>query len=195
MDYVIATVDRKIYLRLSQNGTPVSCKKISAQRFTKEKAQSIVDNLPKILQKFNYMVIQAPEDVPKSESQKILNETTELPVEVMQWVDRVDNYNSLIRDARARKEELSSALSDIDKELSNFLHVIELTKPKNVVDGYKEYKKLKQVLEKRRIIKDEFAIIQSITGYPAEQIRIDNALKNLLARDFTFNDIENPTIT
>lgn len=194
MEYVITTVDKRIYLRLSQNGTPISCKKSVAQRFTEEKAKHILDSLPKILQKFNYVMVPAPDDVPVSDDQHLVNETYELPEQVIHWTDRVDNYNSLIRDARARKEQLYDSLSDIDKELSNILHVIEMTKAKNVVDGYREYKKLKQILEKRRVIKDELAIVQSITSYSAEPIKVDHVIKNLMVRDFTFNEIENPTI-
>ena len=41
---------------------------------------------------------------------------------------------------------------------------------------------------------EKVVIIINGTSYSAEPIKVDYVIKNLMVRDFTFNEIENPTI-
>ena len=60
------------------------------------------------------------------------------------------------------KEEVYYIRSYVDRELSNCMHQIELEKWKSGCDGYKLYKQEKEILERRRKIKDELIIVNSI---------------------------------
>ena len=81
----------------------------------------------------------------------------------------------------------------MDKDLSNCLHLIELTKWKNGCDGYKEYKSIKNILEKRRNIKDELTIVQSILESNLESMatnRVEKVVSRLCNRVFNMREVE-----
>ena len=199
MDYVIANPNRKIYIRLDKNGRPETCTKQTAQRFEKHKASSILKNIPRTMKKFNFSLCVASEDIPviekevkQTKKEIIVSENYIVSDSVTQWVDRVKSFNDLARDAAKRKEELLNALSNADKDLSNYLHEIELTKWKNGCEGYKEYKSIKIILEKRRIIKDELTVVQSILDLKLESIatsRIEKIVNGLRNRTFSVREV------
>lgn len=171
MDYVITNSNKNVFIRLGTNGTPETCSKQVAQRFEHSKAKNIVEHLPKTMKKFHFRVEAVPDEIiPKVnegikvdvKKEVIIGTHYEVSDSVTQWVERVRSCNDLAKDAAKRKEELIQALSNADKNLSNCLHEIELTKWKNGCDGYKEYKSVKIILEKRRCIKDELSVVQSI---------------------------------
>jgi hypothetical protein len=97
------------------------------------------------------------------EKEVLTNEDHQVPEVVNQWMDKVKNFQGLIEDAKARREDLTNELSNVDRELSNCLHEIELTKNKNACDGYKVYKQMKKILAERRKIKDEYSVVSSIS--------------------------------
>lgn len=61
-----------------------------------------------------------------------------------------------------KREVLSVQMSDVDKELSDVYHYIELSNL-NAAQGYKAYKDLQQVLKRRRAIKNDMALVQALT--------------------------------
>lgn len=71
-----------------------------------------------------------------------------------------------------KDNEISWAM--IEGELSDLTHEIELSKPKDVVSGYKIYKELRELLIKRREVKDENAILKELYDY----INADQEFKN-----------------
>lgn len=209
MDYVIANPNRKIYIRLDKNGRPETCTKQTAQRFEKHKASSILKNIPRTMKKFNFSLCVASEDIPHIDNKKkveqtkkevkeetkseiIIKESYVVSESVIRWVERVKSCNDLAQDASKRKEELLKALSNADKDLSNNLHEIELTKWKNGCEGYKEYKSVKIILEKRRVIKDELTVVQSILDSKLESIatsRIEKIVNGLRNRTFSVREV------
>ena len=203
MDYVIANPNRKIYIRLGKNGRPETCTKQMAQRFEKHKASSILKNIPRTMKKFNFSLYVASEDIPciekkveeiKEEAKKeiIVSEKYTVSDSVTRWVDRVKSCNDLAKDAAKRKEELINVLSNVDKDLSNSLHEIELTNWKNGCEGYKEYKSVKIILEKRRAVKDELTVVQSILDSKLESIatnRIEKIVNGLSNRTFSVREV------
>lgn len=202
MDYVITNPNKKIYIRLNANGSPETCVEQAAQRFERSKAKNILDNLPKTMKKFNFKVVAIPDKIADTkETEKedikkdiIVNESYVVPDTVAQWVERVKNCNGLAKDAAKRKEELIQALSNADRDLSNCLHKIELEKWKNGCDGYKEYKNSKIILKKRRDIKDELSVVQSILSSNLESLatdRIEKVVKSLSERVFSVREVEN----
>lgn len=202
MDYVITNSNKNVFIRLGTNGTPETCSKQVAQRFEHSKAKNIVEHLPKTMKKFHFRVEAVPDEIiPKVnedvkvdvKKEVIISTYYEVSDSVTQWVERVRSCNDLAKDAAKRKEELIQALSNADKNLSNCLHEIELTKWKNGCDGYKEYKSVKIILEKRRCIKDELSVVQSILTSNLESMatnRIEKIVNGLENRSFSVREVE-----
>lgn len=204
MSCVITNSDRRIYIKLDDCGKAVTCVKSAAQTFSDKKAKNILSSLPKTLKKFNFVIVpvsdEKTEDTKKcivkavAEKKTIKNDSYKIPDEIVNWTERFKSCNGLIIEATARKNELFEQLSNIDKELSNCLHEIELTRSKNACDGYKEYKKIKTVLERRRVIKDELAIVQSISSCDMDFNQIDDVVNRLKNREFTIRDVDDYAI-
>ena len=205
MDYMITNHNRKIYIRLNDNGTPETCVKSAAHKFSDVKARNILNNLPKPMKKFHFMIVpmSSEENVQeekceivcnKIQSTTIKNEQYVIPETVTSWMERIEECNNLIIDAKNRKNELFDSLSDVDRELSNCLHFIEMNKWKSGCDGYKEYKKIKLILEKRRSIKDELSVVQSISSCNMEHFSVDHIVDKLINRDFTIREVDDCAI-
>lgn len=154
VDYVIVNPQKTLYIR-TENGQPITCSKQNRQRFEYSKACNILAHLPKKLHKFHFRVEAIPEigvsppsalspiNHEEQSASKYIKKPYEVPHEVQGWLDRVKEYNGLAKDAASRKCELLSQLSNVDKELSNCLHEIELTGSMNACNGYKEYRRTK----------------------------------------------------
>lgn len=199
MDYVIANSNKKVYIRLDKNGTPETCTKQMAQKFENSKARNILDHLPKTMKRFHFKVIPLPdkisaeEDKGEEKEEIIISTCYTVPNTVTNWIERVKNCNDLAKDASVRKNELLQMLTNADRDLSNCLHKIELTKWKNGCDGYKEYKLVKNVLEKRRKIKDELIVVQSILESNLESMaanKVEKVVKRLSNRIFEIREVE-----
>ena len=203
VDYVIVNPQKTLYIR-TEGGQPVTCSKQNRQRFEYSKACNILAHLPKKLHKFHFRVEAIPEIgvSPPSTSSSIKHEQPtpkyiktpyEVPNEVQGWLDRVKECNGLAKDAASRKSELLSQLSNVDKELSNCLHEIELTGNMNACDGYKEYKRAKTILKRRRIIKDELSVVDSILTSNLQSMatdRIQKVVNGLGKRRFVIRDVD-----
>lgn len=166
MDYIIR--NKSIYITLDVNGTPAPCSKSEAKRFEYSKAQNILQTLPKTLRKFHFRVEAVPEIPPPKESgivvknvtpKKVLYEPKEIPDTIMQWVERVESLNGLSLEAFDRVKVLKDEYLHIEKRKQDLLHEIELSSKVNACDGYKKYRELKTLLERRREIKDETLVV------------------------------------
>lgn len=204
MDYMIVNPQKTLYIR-TEGGQPVTCTKQNRQRFEYSKACNILAHLPKKLHKFHFRVEAIPEigvsppntsSPVKHEEQpnpKYVKTQYEVPNEVQGWLDRVKECNGLAKDAASRKSELLSQLSNVDRELSNCLHEIELTGDMNACDGYKEYKRAKIILKRRRIIKDELSVVDSILTSNLQSMatdRIQKVVNGLGKRRFVIRDVD-----
>ena len=204
VDYMIVNPQKTLYIR-TDGGQPVTCSKQNRQRFEYSKACNILAHLPKKLHKFHFRVEAIPEIgvSPSGKSSSIKREEQptpkyikmpyEVPNEVQGWLDRVKECNGLAKDAASRKSELLSQLSNVDRELSNCLHEIELTGNMNACDGYKEYKRAKTILKKRRIIKDELSVVDSILTSNLQSMatdRIQKVVNGLGKRRFVIRDVD-----
>lgn len=188
MNYVVT--NDKLYIRLSSNGSPVTCSKCNAQVFEKDKADNILKNLPKVLKNFHFKVKPAPQsekEIPQnktktdnvqSEEKKYIRKDSYIPCdEVVRWIEKSRQCSEFVEDAMRRRTILHKKLANVDRELSNCMHQIELEKWKSGCDGYKLYKFEKEILEKRRQIKDELVIIQSVLDNTKCTIGIKNIEK------------------
>lgn len=215
LDYVITNHSRKIFIRLGDGGTPETCSKNQCQYFTQKKAKNVLKSLPKTMKKFHFMAIKMPLpfDQDKCDQQKSCKNTYHesdhedknnikcktftkeyvTPIEVEIWLDKMKSCNGLAKEALCRKNELLCQLSNVDRELSNCLHEIELCKNMNACNGYKEYRRIKIILEKRRVIKDELIVVKSILSSNLQSIgsdRIQKVIDGLGNRKFTIRDVD-----
>lgn len=201
---MIVNPQKTLYIR-TDGGQPVTCSKQNRQRFEYSKACNILAHLPKKLHKFHFRVeaipeigVSPPNELSSIEDEerpapKYIAKPYEVPNEVQGWLDRVKECNGLAKDAASRKSELLSQLSNVDKELSNCLHEIELTGNMNACDGYKEYKRTKTILKRRRIIKDELSVVDSILTSNLQSMatdRIQKVVNGLGKRRFAIRDVD-----
>lgn len=203
MEYVI-TNNQKTFIRLNDSGTPTTCGKNEAQRFEYSKARNIADNLPKTLKKFHFRVQAVPEIPQKKEiketpsgkdvkDKKVIQKKYVPSENVTRWVEKFGTCDDILKEAEKRKEELSTMLSNVDKELINQLHIIELEGNKNACQGYLEYKRMKVILEKRREIKDEMMIIRNVINSDYTYLsreRVRKSVDNLSTRKFTLRVVD-----
>ena len=123
---------------------------------------------------------------------KLVGSGTEAFIDIINQLDLQSN-DEIIIEAKERREELLTLLSNTDKELSNELHKIELEKSKNAYQGFLEYKQLKYIMEKRRNIKDELMIISNVLRMDFRNFSaasVDKAIKGLATRKFTMRVME-----
>lgn len=78
--------------------------------------------------------------------------------ETDKWVNGIEVMKNFIEDSEGRKDELTEALSEVDKEISDINHYIEFGKF-NAYQGYLAFDMLKQRLMKRRKIKNELTVL------------------------------------
>lgn len=133
MDYIIKN-KKNVYIRLNGEGKPVPCGENKKTLFTYQKAKNITDSLPKTLRRLNFSVVAIPDVInPKSGSKKkvIKSENYVQSDGVTNWINKFGICEEIISEARKRKEELISNLSNIDKKMTNELHKIELEPWKN----------------------------------------------------------------
>lgn len=198
MDYCIKNC-RNVFIKLNNNGQPVTCGESMKGLFTEYKAKNILSCLPKPLRKMNFRVEPIPDVKPKVKVQQeepkiIQNESYVVSEEISRWVDKFGTCSDILEEARQREAELIHALEDMDKDIINVLHEIELEPSKDLYGGWIEYKKVKANREKRRKYKDELLIVQSvlkeINHNYLHRKRVQKAVDGLLKRKYAFRIVE-----
>lgn len=196
----------KLYIRLNSEGIPVTCSKSNAQVFEKNKAENIQKNLPRVLKNFHFRVKPISKsdqkvtqkkmnsDNGQAEQKKYIKKDSYIPCEeVVLWIEKSKQCSEFVEEATKRRTVLHKKLANVDRELSNCMHHIELENWKSGCDGYKLYRQVKKILEKRRKIKDELLIVNSILGNTKCSILIKNIEKEfnrLGARRFEVRIVE-----
>ena len=201
MDYLIGN-QRNSYIRLN-DGKPVTCGKEQAERFSYDKAKNIISNLPKTMKKFHFKMQPIPDITPKVNKdiyQEIKNNVIEGEVDyevtenITQWLDKFGGCSDTLEEAKDRQMFLIQQLSDIDNELLDILHIIELEPPKNMYHGWLLYKRIKTNRKNRRVTKDEINIIQvgleKVNSSWLSRDRIQRAIDGLFKRKYTFRIVE-----
>ena len=69
LDYIIRN-SGELYIRLNENGTPITCSESQKGLFEYSKAKNICTSLPKTLKKMNFRVEAIPDIPPKSRRTK-----------------------------------------------------------------------------------------------------------------------------
>ena len=190
LSYIIA--NDKIGIKIQQ-GKVVTCDRKDAQIFPEAKAQNIFRALPKIYQKFHMKVIpagQIPVKPGEQEPTKVVyTDKEELPEKIQKWVDRVQGLNGLGDELKERERKLLIDLSEIDRKVSNVYHDIEFVQKPNACVGYKLFRELKDVLEQRRLIKDELAMVQHLSTVTLQSYNhqdLDQFIEKMKHRKFYY---------
>lgn len=203
MNYVIKN-HKNVFIRLDKNGTPVACTEHDKTLFEFSKANNILKSLPKILKRQNFKVEPMPEILPNENKEVIetIKQTViengdhELSESVSRWIDRFGECFDVFDNAKQILKSLKSGLENKDKELLDILHSIELEPPKDLYNGWKLYKRIKENRKSRRIIKDEIYIIEKVlekinpSYLCLQREQIQKAVDGLFTRKYRFRIVE-----
>lgn len=197
LDYAIKN-NNNVYIKLGENGSPVTCVESIKGRFEYSKAVNILNNLPKKMKKFNFRVEAIPEiktkEEKESEKKIIQNDNYVLSESIIRWVDKFGICSDILEEAKQREDELIQELYQVDQEFIDILHIIEIEKSKDLYGGWQEYKRIRENRERRRTIKDELLIVENILKEinPSclQRERVQKAIDGLLNRKYTFRVIE-----
>lgn len=104
----------------------------------------------------------------KEEEKIVVNER-----ELQELLNDIVRAGKLMHDIESKREYLSQALSNVDKEITDIHHWIELGRF-NAYQGYQAFAKLKVRLEKRRSIKNGMAILRAMSGVETAVYNAEN---------------------
>lgn len=171
--YIITDGSRFIYRNHSGKFVPTSSETM-ADVFTKKQADGIYKNsLPKALKSIFYIdKYDCPPGNVKQVSQCDLVKNTEkvmIAENIQVWLDKINDMNSLIKDASKRKEILEKQLQDLEDEKLDIEHYIEFQNL-NAAQGYKASKELKICRMKRRSVKNELTVINIILEQKMKEV-------------------------
>lgn len=201
MDYVIKN-NRGLYIKLNQNGAAETCSEHDKALFEYSKAHNVLRSLKKSLKKMNFKVMPVSEiSPPENKSvvamlKKSVIESSdyELSETVSRWIERFGSCYDVLQDAADTSKSLLVELENMDLEMLDILHSIELESPKDMYNGWKMYKAIRDNRRKRRIIKDELMIIndvlKQINPSCLNRERIKKAVNGLFTRKYTFRIVE-----
>lgn len=204
MDYVIKN-HKGVYIKLNENGAAVTCPEHEKGIFEYSKAENILKSLKKSLKKLKFKV-EPISEIPSKESKEVIQvikETViqgnnyELSENVSRWVDKFGACYDTLNEAKQILGDLITDLENFDKEMMDILHSIELEPPKDLYNGWKIYKKIKENRKRRRISKDEILIItnvlERIDPSCLNREQVQKAIDGLFKRKYTFRIIEEET--
>ena len=171
--YIITDGERFIYCNHSGKFVPTSSE-VMADVYSKKQAEGICKNsLPKALKSIFYVEkYDRPPKSVKQVSQCDLQNNTEkvmLAENIQVWLDKIDDMNGLVRDAKKRKDILEKQLHELEDEKIDIEHYIEFQNL-NAAQGYKASKELKVCRVKRRSVKNELAVIDIILELQMKEI-------------------------
>ena len=171
--YVITDGTRFIYKSHSGKFVPASSETM-ADIFTRKQAEGIYKNsLPKALRTIFYVkkydiskknVKQVSQDDLKNNTEKVM-----MADNIQIWLNKIDDMNGLVKEAKKRKEILEKQLHDLEDERLDIEHYIEFQNL-NAAQGYKASKELKICRVKRRTVKNELFVINIILELQMKEI-------------------------
>ena len=161
LDYIIRNKNG-LYIKLNENGTPITCSESQKDLFEYSKANNICNSLPKQLKKFNFFVEAILEIPPKIEGQNAITITYKPSENVTRWINELGRCEDIISEASNRYEELNGELSDVDLRLQDVLHKIELADKCDMYSAWQIVSQIRDLRKQRRNIKDEKLVLSGI---------------------------------
>lgn len=201
MDYVIKN-HKGVYIRLNQNGKAVTCAESEKTLFEQSKAKNILDNLPKTLKRLQFKVEAIPdiqsqinkEFVSEIKKEVIESSDYELSENILRWIDKFGSCYDVLKDAEQTLKNSIKELERSDQELLDILHSIELEPQKDLYNGWKLYKAIRENRKNRRVTKDETLIIhnvlEKINPSCLKREHVQKAIDGLIGRKYKFRIVE-----
>ena len=201
MEYAIVN-NNGVYIRLN-NGQPVACTKKTRDTFQKQKAENILEHLPKSMRRLHFKLECIPDIKMETPVERIVkatktsikgNDGYEVADSVKCWIDKFGECERILSDAAKRYKELELELRQADEELMDILHEIELTKSVDLYKGWIFYRRIKNNRKKRRDLKDEMVIIHNVIAEvdttKVSKERTQKAIDGLFNRKYTYRIVE-----
>lgn len=152
-----------------------------ATRFTFIKANNVIQNSIKPMQRYQYVLKEASIEE-KQENYSDMEDGDYIPTRFdgmdTNWNEYVEELISFSSQLRQYRLNLNYMLSEVDKEICDIMHYIEFYNL-DAAKGYKTYKMLKDCRLRRRKIKDEYEKVSAAITVFANDDLIDK-LKNAL---------------
>ena len=161
MDYIIRN-SSNLYIKLNENGQPVTCGNSQKQLFEYSKAKNICSSLPKTIKKLNFFVEALPDIPIKDISENEEINTYEPSENVTRWINLLGQCEDILNEASQRDDELNGELSNVDLKLQDILHNIELSERCDMYTAWETINSIRELRKKRREIKDEKLVLSGI---------------------------------
>ena len=161
MDYIIRN-NNNLYIKLNENGQPVTCGNSQKQLFEYSKAKNICGSLPKTIKKLNFFVEALPDISIKDISANEEINTYEPSENVTRWINLLGQCEDVLNEASQRDDELNGELSNVDLKLQDILHNIELSDKCDMYKSWQMINEIRDLRKKRRNIKDEKLVLSGI---------------------------------
>lgn len=185
-DWVITDGARYIYRDRTGKFVPGSGQAM-ADIYDKKQAENILNSyIPKTLRKL-FRIEKVSKEIPntKPPSIEVVRKNTGKALEteeIQRWISKIENLNGLAGDARVRKNELVSQLSDVDKQLAVLDHYIEFTKL-NAAQYCQAGVMRKERLTTRRTIKNELSVLNIILSKKINDFLSEEVMKEIKGLD------------
>ena len=161
MDYIIRN-SNNLYIKLNENGQPVTCGNSQKQLFEYSKAKNICGSLPKTIKKLNFFVEALPDISIKDISANEEINTYEPSENVTRWINLLGQCEDVLNEASQRDDELNGELSNVDLKLQDILHTIELSDKCDMYKSWQMINEIRDLRKQRRNIKDEKLVLSGI---------------------------------
>lgn len=201
MEYAIVN-NNGVYIRLN-NGQPVACTKKTRDTFQKQKAENILEHLPKSMRRLHFKLECIPDIKIQTPVERIVeatktsikgNDGYEVSESVRSWIDKFGECERILNDAAKRYKELEIELKRADEELIDILHEVELEKPVDLYRGWIFYKRIRTNRKNRRNLKDEMVIIHNVIAEvdttKVSKERTQKAINGLFSRKYRYRIVE-----
>ena len=162
MDYCIKN-NKNVFIKLDNNGSPITCVESVKGIFEYSKARNILDNIPKTLKRLNFKLEAIPEIPQKVENHKAIATNAYVPSEnVTRWINKLGQLEDVLNEVDDRNDELNGELSDVDLKLQDILHTIELSDKCDMYKSWQMINEIRDLRKQRRDIKDEKLVLSGI---------------------------------
>lgn len=156
--YYITDSYGSCYALNSMNKLVVVNKEEFATKFTLAKANNIIQNAIKPMQRYQFILKEAPSESAVQEDYLDVEKgeyiRTRFDDMDTNWNDYIEDLISFSSQLKQYRVNLNYMLSEVDKEICDIMHYIEFHNL-DAAKGYKVYKMLKDCRLRRRKIKDE----------------------------------------
>ena len=184
--YVITDGNRWIMKNRNGKYVPTTCEALADIYGNKEANSVYNNNLSKALKScFRVQKYDKPPELIKQMTHEETQEKTEkmsIAENIQYWIEKVNGLNGLASEALQRKDKLVDQLSTVDKEICDILHYIEFCNL-NAAQGYKAYKMIKERRIRRRSIKNELQVLDTILGKKISETATDEIEKVISGMD------------